>query len=80
MPKEELNTLIITLEGIRSEKKSETNMVDIMAVKSMYDFSSPRIQEVVRQELGDPTSWPAELDENEYDRIVQIFEAASETE
>jgi hypothetical protein len=46
----------------------------------MYDFSSPRIQEVVRQELGDPTSWPAELDENEYDRIVQIFEAASETE
>ena len=79
MPKAELNTLIITLEGIRANKKDGGN-ISIDAVKSMYEFSSPRIQDIVREKLGDPTSWPAELSEQEYDRMVDVFEAASETE
>ena len=79
MAKAELNTLIITLEGIRATRKTSGN-VDIMAVKSMYEFSSPHIQEIVRKELGLPETWPAEVSEAEYDRIVEIFEAASEAE
>jgi len=79
MAKAELNTLIITLEGLRANRKTNDNM-DIEAVKSMYDFSSPRIQEVVRKELGAPETWPVEISEVEYDRIVEIFEAASEAE
>lgn len=80
MQKAELNTLIITLEGIRANKKDDDGKIDVMAVKSMFDFSSPRIQEIVREQLGDPTTWPAELSEQEYDKMVQVFEAASETE
>lgn len=79
MPKAELNNLIITLEGIRANRKTSGN-VDIMTVKSMYEFSSPHIQEIVRKELGAPDTWPAEVSEAEYDRIVEIFEAASEAE
>lgn len=79
MPKAELNTLIITLEGIRTNKK-ESGTIGIDAVKSMYEFSSPRIQEIVREKLGDPTTWPAELSEAEYDQMVTVFEAASEAE
>lgn len=79
MAKAELNTLIITLEGIRAGRKTGGN-VDIMTVKSMYEFSSPHIQEIVRKELGAPETWPAEVSEAEYDRIVEIFEAASEAE
>lgn len=79
MPKAELNTLIITLEGIRTNKK-ESGTISIDAVKSMYEFSSPRIQEIVREKLGDPTAWPAELSEAEYDQMVTVFEAASEAE
>lgn len=80
MPKAELNTLIITLEGIRANRKGSGEMVDIETVKSMYEFSSPSIQEIVRKEIGDPSTWPAQLSEVEYDRIVDIFEAASEQE
>lgn len=80
MAKAELNTLIITLEGIRANRKADDSMVDIGAVKSMYEFSSPSIQEIVRKEIGEPDSWPAQLTEVEYDRIVDIFEAASEQE
>lgn len=79
MAKAELNTLIITLEGIRANRKATGN-IDINAVKSMYEFSSPHIQEIVRKELGALDSWPAEVTEAEYDRIVEIFEAASEAE
>jgi hypothetical protein len=79
MAKSELNTLIITLEGIRSNRKASGN-IEITAVRSMYEFSSPHIQEIVRKELGSPDSWPAEVSEAEYDRIVEIFEAASEAE
>lgn len=79
MPKAELNTLIITLEGIRASRKNGDS-VDISTVKSMYEFSSPHIQEIVVKELGSPETWPTEVSEAEYDRIVQIFEAASEAE
>lgn len=79
MPKSELNNLIITLEGIRANRNASGN-VDIAAVRSMYEFSSPHIQEIVRKELGSPETWPAEVSEAEYDRIVEIFEAASEAE
>lgn len=79
MAKSELNNLIITLEGIRAGRKT-SGMVEILAVKSMYEFSSPHIQEIVRKELGAPETWPAEVSEAEYDRIVEIFEAASEAE
>lgn len=79
MAKAELNNLIITLEGIRANRKT-SGMVEILAVKSMYEFSSPHIQEIVRKELGAPETWPAEVSEAEYDRIVEIFEAASEAE
>lgn len=80
MPKAELNNLIVTLQGIRANRKAESAMVEISAVKSMYEFSSPHIQEIVRKELGEVDSWPAEVSEAEYDRIVEIFEAASEDE
>lgn len=80
MAKAELNTLIITLEGIRAQRKPGSDMIEIEAVKSMYEFSSPRIQEIVKAELGDPATWQAELTEQEYDRILEIFEAASEQE
>lgn len=80
MAKAELNNLIITLEGIRANRKNDSAMVDIAAVKSMYEFSSPHIQEIVRKELGAVESWPSQVSEAEYDRIVEIFEAASEAE
>lgn len=80
MAKAELNNLIITLEGIRANRKNDSAMVDIAAVKSMYEFSSPHIQEIVRKELGAIESWPSQVSEAEYDRIVEIFEAASEAE
>lgn len=80
MAKAELNTLIITLEGIRAQRKPGSDMIEIEAVKSMYEFSSPRIQEIVRAELGEPDTWQAQLTEQEYDRILEIFEAASEQE
>lgn len=79
MPKAELNNLIISLEGIRGQRKA-TEGVDIATVMSMYEFSSPHIQEAVRKELGSPETWPANVSEAEYDRIVEIFEAASEAE
>lgn len=79
MPKAELNNLIIALEGIRGQRKSAEG-VDIATVVSMYEFSSPHIQEAVRKDLGSPETWPASISEAEYDRIVEIFEAASEAE
>lgn len=79
MPKAELNNLIISLEGIRGQRKA-TEGVDIATVMSMYEFSSPHIQEAVRKELGSPETWPTNVSEAEYDRIVEIFEAASEAE
>ena len=80
MAKAELNTLIITLEGIYAGRKKETGMIDIDTVKSMYEFSSPTIQEIVRNDMGNPDTWPEQISEQEYDRIVGIFESASERE
>jgi len=79
MSKAELSNLIISLEGIRAQSKPAEG-VDIAAVVSMYEFSSPHIQEIVRKELGAPETWPAVISEAEYDRIVEIFESASEAE
>ena len=71
---------IITLEGIYAGRKKETDMIDIDTVKSMYEFSSPTIQEIVRNDMGNPDTWPEQISEQEYDRIVGIFESASERE
>ena len=80
MSKAELNTLIITLQGIRSSRSEEAKMIDISVAVSMYEFSSPHIQEIVKEKLGEPSTWPARLTEEEYDRYEDVFEAASETE
>lgn len=80
MAKAELNNLIVTLEGIRALRSMVESKVDIEVVRSMYEFSSPTIQEIVKKEMGDPSTWPTELSEEEYDKIVEIFEAASEAE
>jgi hypothetical protein len=80
MAKSELNTLIITLEGIYAGRKKEAGMIDIDTVKSMYEFSSPAIQEIVRNDMGNLDTWPEQISEQEYDRIVDMFESASERE
>jgi len=80
MAKSELNTLIITLEGIYASRKNSGGMIAIDTVKSMYEFSSPSIQEIVRNDIGNPDTWPEQISEQEYDRIVDMFESASERE
>lgn len=80
MAKSELNNLIITMQGIRANRKDGDKMIDISVAKSMYEFSSPHIQEIVKATLGDPSTWPAELTEEEYNRYEDVFESASETE
>ena len=80
MPKSELNTLIIMLEGIRVSREEKEQMIDISVAKSMYEFSSPHIQEIVKEKLGDPAGWPSQLSVEEYDRYEDVFETASETE
>lgn len=80
MSKAELNTMIITLQGIRASRSEEAKMIDISVAVSMYEFSSPHIQDVVKEKLGEPSTWPAQLTEEEYDRYENVFEAASETE
>jgi len=80
MAKSELNNLIITMKGIRANRKDGDKMIDISVAKSMYEFSSPHIQEIVKTTLGDPSTWPAELTEEEYNRYEDVFESASETE
>lgn len=78
MAKAELNNLIITLEGIRASRQETGDTIDMEVVKSMYEFSSPTIQELVRKELGDPSTWPPLLSEEQYNKFVDVFEAASE--
>jgi hypothetical protein len=78
--KVELNSLIVTLEGIRALRSMVEQKVEVAVVKAMYDFSSPHIQEIVKKELGDPETWPADFSEEQYDKIVEVFEAASEAE
>jgi hypothetical protein len=78
MSKAELNNLIITLEGIRASRTETGDTIDMEVVKSMYEFSSPTIQQLVRKELGDPSTWPAMLSEEQYNKFVDVFEAASE--
>lgn len=80
MPKAELNNLIITLEGIRAGRDETKQVIDISVAKSMYEFSSPHIQEIVKEKLGDPSGWPLQLTLEEYDRYEDVFETASETE
>ena len=60
--------------------KTVGGMIDIDTVKSMYEFSSPTIQEIVRNDMGNPDTWPEQVSEQEYDRIVDMFESASERE
>lgn len=80
MSKSELNNLIITMQGIRANRKDGDKMIDISVAVSMYEFSSPHIQEIVKAKLGDPSTWPAQLTEEEYTRYEDVFESASETE
>lgn len=80
MAKAELNTLIITLQGVCASEENPEKMIDIAVAKSMYEFSSPHIQEIVKAKLGDPETWPEQLTEDDYDRYEDVFETASETE
>ena len=80
MAKSELNNLIITMQGIRANRKDGDKMIDVSVARSMYEFSSPHIQDIVKSKLGDPSTWPPQLTEEEYNRYEDVFESASETE
>jgi len=80
MAKSELNNLIITMQGIRANRKDGDKMIDVSVARSMYEFSSPHIQDIVKSKLGDPSTWPPQLSEEEYNRYEDVFESASETE
>jgi hypothetical protein len=80
MAKSELNNLIITMQGIRANRKDGDKMIDVSVARSMYEFSSSHIQDIVKSKLGDPSTWPSQLTEEEYNRYEDVFESASETE
>ena len=80
MPKSELNTLIVSLEGIRAQRKERDEPAETGALVSMFHFLTEKAQRQVELAFGKVDTWPKTVTEAEYTRMMEVFEAASEAE
>lgn len=79
MPKEDLNNLIITLQGIRNSRKDEA-MVASNTLVSLITLLSDEAQKEIVLAFGDPSSWDEMIPEVEYAQILDMYEAVSRDE
>jgi hypothetical protein len=79
MPKEDLNNLIITLQGIRNARKDEA-MVASNTLVSLITLLSDEAQKEIVLAFGDPSSWDEMIPEVEYAQILDMYEAVSRDE
>lgn len=80
MPKAELNAMIVNLEGIRAASKNNTDMIETSVLVTMFNFLSENAKAIVIKSFGETSTWPESVTEKEYNKMMDVFEHASEAE
>ena len=80
MPKAELNAMIVNLEGIRSASKESSQMIETSVLVTMFNFLSENAKAIVIKSFGEISTWPESVTEKEYNKMMDVFETASEQE